>query len=124
MSAGAEKRVSYSEVHMCLHVVYAQAYSSRLPVPVRNRQPSIPAKSARRNLHSWGCLAALVFAGIHHAHYPLDRLALKTHRHKLLKAAVIFGICLQNWVKYIIRRQAIGILLAWTQFGRRRLVDY
>src|SRR6266516_632375 len=104
---------------MSLRIIYLL-----ISILIRNRQPSIPAKGACRNLHPWRSLAAFVLTVIHHAHHLFDRLALKAHCHYFFKAAIIFGIGFQNWIEYLIRRQSLRILLTRAQFGRGQFLEH
>ena len=100
-----------------------EAGESILPTPIRNRQPSIPSKSARRNLNARRCLPAFILVNIYGSDNASDKFFAVAHCNDVLQAGVVFDIGFENGVEYGIRGQAVGVFLVIAQFGSRWALD-
>src|SRR5215475_2256534 len=124
-SSSTGSRVRWCDRRMRPSLTHCSRMANGLSIiePVCNWHPSIAAKRARRDFHTWCSLAALVFIRIDHTNNPANELFVETHVDHLGKATVVLDVRPENRVKDVIRRQTVSIQLIWTKLGGRRLFD-
>ena len=98
-------------------VMQIMRLSCLFPKPIRNRQPSIPSKSLRRDLHPRGGLAAFVFVAVHHADYAADGILVESHRGDLLGATIFLDVGFEDGIEGLVGRQGVLVSLVGLELG-------
>jgi hypothetical protein len=85
---------------------------------VRNRKSAILAEGSGGDPDARGRLTTLVLRPVDHADDPLNEGAIVSHRDDPLHLPVLFDVCLEDRVEYLVRRKRV-LSFGLSEFCRR-----
>jgi hypothetical protein len=106
-----------------MNLLVTHTQSSKSDDSYGDRVPSAVAKGLGGHLEAGRRLVPLVFVSINPGDNIPDNRWIETRLYNLLCCLVVFNICLEDSIQYLIRRQIILISLVRFELGRGGFLD-